>query len=363
MVAGIEKFMDENGNSRDAMAYVYGVERWHGLGNLVNDCNDSGEVLEKGGLKEWDLVKVPLGFPAEPHLWEIENDPKAVPKGFACNHVPGMWAIFRKKDRKMISTYSVRDEYHIIQNEEIFRVLDQFPDLQYHTAGSLNDGKRVFVLCTFKNGLSEGAQIRPDDKDSKVMPFLLAHTSHAGEGSLVFDLTLTEVVCWNTLMAAEASAWAPIRIMHRKNAEERMEGAVEALSKIKDLFSDTTKTYQEWAQQRCTMDEWKLILRGSLGIHLEKEEEIIPPITKRRMNRLTDLFTDGRGRRGETMWDAYGAFTEYTTRFRGGEGLLRSNPSEAIWFGSSRDMERNAVREIKRTVKNRDKDIKIAVSN
>lgn len=338
----------------ESLAFIEGVHPWHGIGELISDASDSVEVMEKAKLANWNLVKVPLGYPASIDLWDWKapeteegQEPLPFPEEWPAVHAAGMFGILRTKDRRMLSSYSVREDYRIIQNEEIFGVLDQFKaEIEYRVAGSLRRGQRVFILCQFKNSISEGIQVRPDDPGSRIVPYLLAHTNHAGEGSLIFDLTMIEVVCMNTLNAAEMDAWTPIRILHRKNATERMEEAAQSLIRCKEQFAEIADAYREMAVMPCTMDQWNRILRRTLQIHQDKDSELIPPITKRRMNKLTDLFSGGQGRRGETMWDAYGAFTEYLSHFRGNESQMRTGSAESMWFGSSREMERRALKSI-----------------
>ena len=169
----------------ESMFYVR-VAPWHGLGVCVEEALNSREALEKSGLN-----------------WMVEQRP-IITSG---NTIPGYKANIRQTDGKVLGV--VTDRYKVVQNHEAFAFTDALlgEGVKYETAGSLNDGKRIWLLAKLPDRyIIEGEQIDP---------YLVFSSSHDGSGAIKVCMTPIRVVCQNTLNLALSSAkrmWSTIHV-------------------------------------------------------------------------------------------------------------------------------------------------------
>ena len=100
---------------------------WHGLGTKVEEAPGSREALELAGLN-----------------WKVFQKPVMTQDG---QKIPGYKANIRDLDRKVLGI--VTDRYRVVQNEEAFAFTDQLlgEGVTYETAGSLQDGRRIWILA------------------------------------------------------------------------------------------------------------------------------------------------------------------------------------------------------------------------
>ena len=115
---------------------------WHGLGAVLDQPPATiAAAIQAAGLG-----------------WRVEREPIAVDRGDAatvdhwsqprCEEIPGYYATVRQDTRTVLGI--VGERYRIVQNEQAFQFVDQLlgTSLHFETAGSLNRGRRVWVLAT-----------------------------------------------------------------------------------------------------------------------------------------------------------------------------------------------------------------------
>lgn len=168
----------------ESMFYVREAP-WHGLGKRVELALSSEEALKEGGL-DWTVTQKPV----------MTED--FLP-------IPGYKANLRDTDGRVLGV--VTDRYKIVQNHEAFAFTDGLlgEGVRYETAGSLQNGKKVWILAR----LPENYIISGD----RVSPYLVFSNSHDGSGSIKVAMTPIRVVCQNTLNLALNDAkriWATI---------------------------------------------------------------------------------------------------------------------------------------------------------
>ena len=178
------------------MFYVREVP-WHGLGKKLENAPTSKEAIIAAGLD-----------------WRVESRPIYDVNG---NEIVGFKANTRDKDNKVLGI--VGNKYKIVQNEDAFDFTDSLltEGMTYETAGSLQDGKRIWLL-----GKMPETKILNDD----VEPYVCFVNSHDGTGAIKVCMTPVRVVCNNTLNFALNQAkrmWSTIHVgkMEMKLAEAR----------------------------------------------------------------------------------------------------------------------------------------------
>ena len=150
---------------------------WHGLGTIVEEAPTSKEAIELAGLN-----------------WKVESKPVFNEKN---EEIPGFIANTRNTDGKVFGIVSNR--YNIVQNEDAFSFTDSLigEDVRYETAGSLREGRTVWLLAKMPERKILG---------DKFDPYICFTNSHDGFGAVKVCMTPIRVVCNNTLNLALSNA-------------------------------------------------------------------------------------------------------------------------------------------------------------
>lgn len=184
----------------ESMFYVRRAP-WHGLGTKVQEAPDSKQALILAGL-DWKVKQMPV----------YTGDNKMI---------PGYKANVRDKDDRVLGV--VTDRYKVVQNEEAFAFTDELLGygVRYETAGSLQDGKKTWLLARMpREYIITGEQISP---------YLVFFNSHDGSGAIKVALTPIRVVCQNTLNLALHTARRSWSAIHTGNIRSKMQEAEESL--------------------------------------------------------------------------------------------------------------------------------------
>ena len=187
---------------------------WHGLGRIVMDAPASRDALELAGL-DWQVESR-----------NIYSDQGSVISGFRTN--------VRSTDDTVLGVVS--DRYRIVQNEEAFQFTDELlgEGVTYETAGSLQGGKKVWILAK----LPEKYIIAGDE----VTPYMVFFNSHDGSSGVKVAMTPVRVVCQNTLNLALCSAKRIWTAKHTENVLLRMQDARETLQLANSYMTELGKS-------------------------------------------------------------------------------------------------------------------------
>jgi len=175
-------------NGEHSMAYV-GDKPWHGLGQQV-DPNATIEEWEKKAHLDWRVMESIVKYEIAGGFRDakIEAD------------MPTRKVLFRTDNFSPLSIVS--EGYNVVQPHEIlefYRDLIELHGFRIHTAGSLDDGKRVWALAEVGDCVDLG------DGD-EVYPYVLLMTSYDTSLATTLMFTSIRVVCNNTLEFAIAAS-------------------------------------------------------------------------------------------------------------------------------------------------------------
>lgn len=174
---------------------------WHGLGTRVITAPTSREALELAGL-DWQVVQEP-----------IYTETEELIEGYKAN--------VRDSDRRVLGV--VTDRYKVIQNEEAFAFTDELlgEGVRYETAGSLQGGKKVWLLAHMPHEYIISGE--------RISPYLVFSNTHDGSGAIKVALTPIRVVCNNTLNLALNTAKRSWSMIHTGDIKEKMQEAKNTL--------------------------------------------------------------------------------------------------------------------------------------
>jgi phage/plasmid-like protein (TIGR03299 family) len=202
----------------ETMAYA-GQLPWHGLGTKVSENISVDDMMKEAGL-DWEVQKVPAY--ADLNGTRIHS---------------GHDMLVRTSDNTALDM--VTGNWNPVQNAEAFDFFREFVeagDMEMHTAGALQDGKRVWCLAKVKDDFTIGGK-------DLVESYLLLTNPHMYGRAVDIRFTPIRVVCNNTLtLSLGQKGDYQVSMSHKKafNAAE----AKNLLGVAKDKMSQ----YEEMAK-------------------------------------------------------------------------------------------------------------------
>jgi phage/plasmid-like protein (TIGR03299 family) len=290
---------------------------WHALGAVLERAPATiAEAIEASGLG-----------------WRVKREPIAVDRGDVamadsiwdprCEEIPGYYATVRQDNRTVLGI--VGERYRIVQNHEAFEFVDQLlgSSLHFETAGSLNGGRRVWVLATLPNHVEVGGD--------QVRPYVLLMNSHDGSTAVIAATTPVRVVCMNTLNWGLQRARQKFSIRHTEQISRRVHEARRVLELSIDYYEQFAATGNQLASERCTERQLQKVLDELYPSGLE--DSVTDRARKGReqvKERIVELFLRGdtQGNAPGSKWAAVNAIVEYGDWHRpirqGGERFARA---------------------------------------
>ncbi len=300
------------------MAY-FGELPWHRLGTALEEADlyDWPSASRKAGL-DWEVELVPL----------VTADTQA-----QVDHR----AVRRTSDARVLGVVGPR--YAPLQNKDAFGWFQPFLDAReaaLHTAGSLRNGSRIWVLAKLNRDplvIAEG---------DTVEKFLLLSHGHDGSLAVRCGFTPVRVVCANTLSMAHGSdASKLIRLKHTKDVLENLANVREIMDLANAEFEATAEQYRLLARKSINQADLRKYVRRVLKI---EDEDNTGTRMANIMEEIVRLAEAGRGNdlpsiRG-TYWSAYNGASEWLTHSRGRSDDSRLN---SLWFGDGALTNRHAL--------------------
>ena len=238
----------------ESMFYVRETP-WHGLGTKVIEAPTSKRALELAGL-DWKVVQEPI---------YTENN----------ELIEGYKANVRDVDRKTLGV--VTDRYKIIQNEEAFAFTDELlgEGVRYETAGSLQGGKKVWILARMPQEYIISGE--------RISPYLLFSNTHDGSGAIKVALTPIRVVCNNTLNLALSTAKRLWSMIHTGDVHGKINEARDTLFMAEKYMDSLGKEFENLRGIRLSEKQ----VMDYIEILLPVEENFTPQ-QKRGIERLRE---------------------------------------------------------------------------
>ena len=308
MSHGLEQFAD------GSTAYAGVGPAWHRLGANVSEAMTATEVLQRAQLAGWNVRKSPsyILVPG-PDGTEV---PQAVPNRF---HVVRTNPVDGGTD----PLGEVSDRYQLFQNEELASVIDTVADVSgahFDTAGSLQDGRKVFVNMKLPNGFTVAGK---DTEEHDV--YLLGIATHDGKAQTQFITTPVRVVCQNTLSAGLNSLITRFGVSHRGDMDVKVQEVRDALEVQHKALDDFQAEAERMLDAAMSREAFASTVTQLFG----KSES---PAAERRNAKMAWLWDEAptlEGIRG-TRWAAWQAITEYVDHYDSPTGSAENRAVRAV---------------------------------
>ena len=353
---------------------------WHRLGTVLENSPSIDEALAVAGL-DWDVEQRPLfvnstaasdrtvhpvmgsniGADIDAAMSMGDGEPEQI-------EVPGFVAQYRATDDAFLGI--VTKSYTTLQNIEAlaaYAPLVEDGTLVLEAGGSLMGGKKCWLLARF----ADNAEVKDGDV---LIPYMLLAWGHDGKSGILNALTITRVVCWNTLQAAGFKEGDPLKneqqsdrisIAHTGDVNKKVAAAARSIAIARASFSKSIDVYRAMANKPVDVQTVKDFARQVFDADYVKAMNLLPKLRakaveadefkKRQMaeaiDQLQELVDDrasnpslmersivksfeegpGHDLAGSTVYGLVNAATDYIdhTRSKGDEASLKSS-----WFGA-----------------------------
>lgn len=313
----------------ESMFFV-GETPWHGLGQRVDSEITTGEAIKKAGL-DWSVRTEPVyckldrgivGLDGQPIRQETKAPAQAVVRDNGT--VLGV----------------VGERYHPLQNTDAFGFFDKFieaGEVNLETAGSLQDGRKIWVLARVKDG------DRPVIGDDIVRSYIMLSNSHDGTTAVRVGFTPVRIVCANTLAAAHNSSnSALIRVKHTASVKFNLDLIRDTMNTARRSFEANADQYAMLARKEISQKDVLAYIQKVFDVEGKSPDEISPRM-RNQIDKVLYLAEYGRGQRelkGMTLWKLYNGMTEFLTHQVTDDADRRY---ASLWFGANADKNKKAL--------------------
>jgi len=242
---------------------------------------------------------------------------------------PSRWeekvAVVRDDNGKCLG--AVSPQYEFVQNEDLLKLINPLVSeglLTVQNMGYLNSGAKVFAQAK----VNEEFQVLGENYNS----YITLLNGHVGNASVAIGPSAYRVICGNTFTMAYSDLGEKFR--HQPGVNEKVLSSTAVLDYVNGAMAKYAEYTETLASSRCTSTQFK-----------EAVEKIYQKDTSNMRDsfvaQLNNLFYNGKGNEGRTMYDSFNAITEYASNYSRKTPAGRLNYSN---FGQGARINQRAMR-------------------
>lgn len=282
-------------------------DAWHRLGTVTTHALTAEEALKIAYLADWNVRKID-GV----HAYEITDD------GVTRTRIDSDDYFTVRTNPKTGATErlgTVKGKYVPVQNEEHCEMLNLVSDesgAHFETAGSLKEGRQVFVTMKMPQAISIAGI---DNIDL----YLAGLNSHDGSSGFRFNVSPTRIVCANTQSMALRDAVSHYTVRHTAGAKAKIAEARQALDMVWEYSSAFEREAERLINETLSLGQFEAICEhpAMWGITEPNPSVRTRNNHTRRMNTLRNLYenADTQANIRGTAWAGLQAIGEYLDHF------------------------------------------------
>ncbi|MEU0558460.1 DUF932 domain-containing protein [Dactylosporangium sp. NPDC006015] len=279
------------------------LSAWHQLGTVTDEGMTAEDVMTKAWLGGWEVRKI-----------AIQGIEVTKVGGITKVDCPDKFMTVRTNPVTGETEYLgiVGDDYTTVQNEQVTELLNLLVDesgAHFETAGSMREGRRVFVTMKLPSAMQIAGV---DDIDL----YLACNTSHDGSSGIRLDATPVRIVCANTQRLAYERSRSSYTFRHTSNVTTKISEARAALGLMWKHFETFETEAERMINEALTMGQFEKIV-AELWPVADDASDTTRNNAKQRTNTLRYLIRDADTQKAikGTRWAGYQAITEYIDHF------------------------------------------------
>lgn len=236
--------------------------------------------------------------------WSVEQEAVKTESGII---IPETFANIRRDTNEVLGV--VKSQYKILQNTEAFDFVDevvknsQGVECKYETAGSLFNGRKIYLLVKLPN-----VKICGDDVEN----YLFFMNSHDGSTALTAGITSVRVVCNNTLQFALKSAPRMWKIRHTSTLKGRVKEAIHSLELADNHVDEMVTIAEKMAMTKIKEEDFIRKFFATKELKTIAESEISRTKLLERLDAIHEN-TDDLGNMKNTAWGWYNVVSDYVS--------------------------------------------------
>jgi phage/plasmid-like protein (TIGR03299 family) len=273
---------------------------WHKLGTVTTGALSAQEALQTAYL-DWQVLKSekPVGV----HL--VDDNGKEIDQYISSTD---KFMTYRYNPKTLIpeALGVVGSRYTPVQNSEAFSFLNDIADESgavFETAGSINNGRKVFMTMKMPEGLNVGG-IDP------INLYLMAWNTHDGSSSFQIMVTPIRVVCQNTLSMAIKQAESNFSWRHTPKVGNKVQLARETLGITFKYVEEFEKEAEKLLAQSMTDKQFTTLIETLVPI--DEDSDRTRNLAETARGTLMGLWkAPTQANIANTKWAAYNTIVEY----------------------------------------------------
>ena len=323
-----------NSDGQIEMFYT-GEAPWHRLGTEVSHALTSEEAIKAANM-DWNVVTRPVLY--------------TTPDSFIPKEIPNRVAVVREDTNEVFTVAS--DRYTPLPNRKAFEFFDSVVGAGqaiYHTAGTINGGKKLWILAKLDGEL----KVTNNDILHK---YILLGSSHDSSMPLSMMFTTVRVVCSNTFSLAldmnQKSNGIKFTAKHTPSISTKAVSARQTLDLAEAYFENMMVGINGLVEHEWSSIDMKRFTYTLFDLDVDKSIEEQRKNKAYAADKVIDLFSNGRGNGTNTKWDAFNAVTKYVDYNRPVGHKVETGESNSLevvnkrlndaWYGSGADLKQRA---------------------
>lgn len=301
MPSNIETFED------GTAAFVSNREvPWHKLGTITDNALTAEEALKLAYLDARVYVS------EEPISTQVPSKEKGSSLTTIVHKDKFLTYRYHPKTQRPESLGCVGNKYVPIQNTDAFSFLNKVVDESgaiFETAGSLNNGRQVFMSIKFPESMKIAGVDTTD-------MYIMATNSHDGSSAFTVAVTPIRVVCTNTVRLALNRAQSKLTLKHTANATNKIQYARESLNLVwayQESFQDEVETL---LSTKITAKEFKTFVDTLVPDKKDSTERMANSREEIRKQIVELWNADTQQNVAGTAWAAYNAVAEWADWYK-----------------------------------------------